>query len=139
MVWDSHPLALGATPLQTYIDGIPQIATPHGSLKPKAFQHPPPTPNFDEEAAEALKYDGLPPLAGKAAPGKVVVFTNLSSVFMRNKDEIRQMFLATDVASRGTAVVEEGALTCYGSELECPSVQLVDASEWVNLQGGSLS
>lgn len=29
IVYDSHPMALGATPLQVFIDGVPQIPSPH--------------------------------------------------------------------------------------------------------------
>jgi hypothetical protein len=62
VAWDSHPLALGATPKQVWIDGISQIESPFSSQKPAAFQKPPATPDFDREAYEAIKYDGLPPL-----------------------------------------------------------------------------
>ena len=37
VIWDSHPLALGATPRQVYIDGIPQLEKPQELNKPSKF------------------------------------------------------------------------------------------------------
>ena len=44
IIWDSHPLALGATPRQVYIDGIPQLEKPQELNKPSKFQTLPKTP-----------------------------------------------------------------------------------------------
>ena len=38
VIWDSHPLALGATPRQVYIDGIPQLENPQELTKLSKFQ-----------------------------------------------------------------------------------------------------
>ncbi len=61
-MWDSHPLALGATPTQVFVDGIPQLRSPVQANKPTNFQKLPKVPKFDREAAAAVKYDGHPPL-----------------------------------------------------------------------------
>ena len=37
VIWDSHPLALGATPRQVYIDGIPQLEKSQELNKPSKF------------------------------------------------------------------------------------------------------
>ena len=37
VIWDWHPLALGATPRQVYIDGIPQLEKPQELNKPPKF------------------------------------------------------------------------------------------------------
>ena len=63
VLWDSHPLQLGATPLQVFVDGIPQLKDPHVSRKaPKSSAGPPSTPDFTREAEQAVKHEGLPPL-----------------------------------------------------------------------------
>ena len=54
VIWDSHPLSLGATPKQVIIDGIPQLPTPYIVEKPDAFQVAPKVPNFDKEAKETV-------------------------------------------------------------------------------------
>jgi hypothetical protein len=70
VLWDTHPLALSATPIQVFIDGIPQLTnttsvTRRLSEKPFTFQEAPKVPNFDKEAEETLKWEGLPPLLPK--------------------------------------------------------------------------
>ena len=83
VVWDSHPLALGATPKQVFVDGIPQIDEPFISPKPAAFQRAPAVPDFEQEARDAVKYEGLPPLESKSSLGgeEPVLFVNVSEVF----------------------------------------------------------
>ena len=88
VLWDSHPLHLGATPRQVWIDGIPQISAPHLLAKPDAFQKIPETPNFDKEMEETLEYDGLPPLDPKPSRARTVVFTNVKSVFLRGAETV---------------------------------------------------
>ena len=67
VLWDSHPLALGATPQQVWIDGIAQLGhaspVPPPSAPPvlvgppkqgPAFAEAPPVPTWDAERAEAV-------------------------------------------------------------------------------------
>ncbi|KAF8590874.1 hypothetical protein K439DRAFT_1627298 [Ramaria rubella] len=144
VLWDSHPLALGATPKQVYIDGIPQLTAPYGNEKAVSFQKLPKTPNFDKEAADAVKYEGLPPLTPpKNVPN--VIFTNVQSVWSRIEGNIgvEQTFTAsthkTDSYRGDTvAIVENGRITCTGSASTCQVANLV-GYESVDLEGGSLA
>ena len=77
VIWDSHPLSLGATPKQVFIDGIAQLDDAFVSEKPAIFQKVPKTPNFDREAENAIKYDGLPPLAPEKTISGTVIFINV--------------------------------------------------------------
>jgi hypothetical protein len=139
VVWDSHPLALGATPKQVWIDGIPQIDLPFSTQKPPSFQKPPVTPDFDREAYEAIKYDGLPPLQMRRPKSNVVIFINVTSLFVRRQGDIHEVYSDTSFALSRTVVVENGVIVCDGSESSCQkNYDGVDA-EWVNLEGGSLS
>jgi hypothetical protein len=137
-VWDSHPLALGATPKQVWVDGIPQIDLPFSNQKPVSFQKPPATPNFDREAYEAIKYNGLPPLQMQRAKSDVVIFLNVTNVFVRRQGSIHEIYSGTNASSR-TVVVERGVIVCDGSELSCQRNYDGINAEWVNLEGGSLS
>lgn len=144
MIWDSHPLALGATPQQVWIDGIPQIHAPHLLAKPDAFQKVPETPNFDKEMEETLKYDGLPPLEPIPSHARTVVFTNVKSVFLRGEETVREAFTAdsahTDAA--GVVVVRDGKVACFGpaaSSACAASVVEADEVEYVDLEFGSIS
>ncbi|EIM86583.1 composite domain of metallo-dependent hydrolase [Stereum hirsutum FP-91666 SS1] len=85
VIWDSHPLSLGATPTQTYIDGIAQLPSPHTITSPKSSDllHAPKVPNYDKEAEKAVRYEGLPPLMDVASLEGTVVFRNVSRVYKR--------------------------------------------------------
>ncbi|KIY48772.1 hypothetical protein FISHEDRAFT_65620 [Fistulina hepatica ATCC 64428] len=135
VLWDSHPLALGATPQQVFIDGIAQLPvgpdglSAHVPLKPAAFQSVPRTPNFDAEAQAAVDYDGLPPLEPSSEAGRVV-FANVSAIYLRDG-------AGTNVLPPpGFVVVEKGEVVCHGGSC-AGSVDGSDAV-FVDLQGGMI-
>ncbi|GJE95451.1 carbohydrate esterase family 9 protein [Phanerochaete sordida] len=136
VLWDSHPLALGATPQQVWIDGIAQIATPHVHQKPEQLQHAPRTPNFDKEAQQTLQYDGLPPLLPEHSDKSVVVFTNVSEVLTKSAHEISVRFSARP--RTGMVVVEAGEIVCAGPEAACGAVKR-EGARFIDLQGGTIS
>lgn len=138
VVWDSHPLALGATPKQVFIDGIPQLESPHVVPKPASFQRTPKVPNFDKEAADAVKYEGLPPLAPSKSSPSSVIFTDVKSVFMRAGGAVHEVYTAQD-AELGAVIVENGAVTCSGTYASCVTPNLLAHAEIVNAKGGSIS
>jgi len=76
-------LAIGATPQQVFIDGIAQLEKPFVNKKPASLQHVPKTPDFSKDARDAVKYDGLPPLELHKSASDIIIFTNVSSVFLR--------------------------------------------------------
>ncbi|EPS99813.1 hypothetical protein FOMPIDRAFT_1060582 [Fomitopsis schrenkii] len=137
VVWDSHPLALGATPKQVFIDGIPQLESPHSVEKPASFQRTPKVPNFDQEAADVVKYDGLPPLTPRQSTSNVI-FTDVKSVFTRAGDTVRELFNAAD-SETGAVIVENGTVTCWGTYTSCVTPSLLANAEVVNVKGGSVS
>lgn len=140
MVWDSHPLALGATPKQVYIDGISQIENPFVNEKPSTLQHAPKTPNFDKEAAAALKYEGLPPLMPHESESNIVIFSNVRSVHMKAGDRIREVFTTTTAESGlGVVIVEKGQVSCMGNALTCSAASFGPSTKRVDLYGGSIS
>lgn len=127
-MWDSHPLSLGATPQQVWIDGIAQIASPHVVKKPAKLQHAPHTPNFDREAKETLDYDGLPPLAPKDSAGGIVVFANVTGMLSRLPDDVDTIYEVFNEASPTSIVVaRDGRVECAGS---CGNLD-----EWVHTSG----
>ncbi|KDR75829.1 hypothetical protein GALMADRAFT_248549 [Galerina marginata CBS 339.88] len=138
VLWDSHPLSLGATPKQVFIDGIPQLENPYTVNKPSTFQRVPKTPDFAKEAEDALKYDGLPPLELKNATSDVVVFTNVHSVYLRQGARIREIFSMTKAGTAGVAVVVNGKISCIGALSTCPSARNTDIQK-IDLEGGSIS
>jgi hypothetical protein len=140
VLWDSHPLSLGATPKQVFIDGIAQIRRPHTNAKPIASQRVPNTPDFGNEAKETLKHDGLPPLETKTSNSDIVIFSNVHSVFLRRGKEIEEILPAADAAGAFAAVVVQGGnITCIGTLLRCSSFQHSRRVERIDLEGGSIS
>ncbi|KAJ3852408.1 carbohydrate esterase family 9 protein [Lentinula lateritia] len=136
VLWDSHPLAIGATPKQVFIDGIAQLGSPFVLPKSKALQHAPETPNFEEETKAALKFDGLPPLEPKESVSDVVIFQNFDTLFMDMGNGVKQVFAKDYLGAPQIAVVQNGKLNYIGAS-EGYSTNLT--SRTVDLHGGSLA
>ncbi|KAL1408794.1 hypothetical protein Q8F55_005608 [Vanrija albida] len=127
VVWDSFPLAIGATPKQTYIDGIPQIIKPHVVHKPAAAQEISKEGNYDKEAAEAVESRGDPDLRPKKRSSRVV-FDGVADLFV-SLEGVRT------AGAPSRVVVDDGEITCVGAEC------VVDQGEFttVDLKGGSIA
>ncbi|KAH9999801.1 hypothetical protein BJV77DRAFT_1058149 [Russula vinacea] len=123
VLWDSHPLRLGATPAAVWVDGIVQpLGTEIGVLVGKGkeapeWREPPKVPDWKQERQEALKWEGLPPLEVDQV-SETVVFTNVSAVLMRGAEGIEYM---------GDVIVHRGRITCAG------------ITRLVDLEGGMLA
>lgn len=127
VVWDSFPLTLGATPKQTYIDGIPQILHPHTIEKPLEAQNVTRSGKWDEEAKEAVLTRGNPELRSKKT-SKNVIFTNVAEYFAPER-------VGSLSNGEGRVVVQNGEIVCVG---ECATEQGIEF-EIVDLKGGSVT
>ena len=142
VIWDSHPLALGATPSQVFIDGIAQLEFPHVITKPENFQKSPRVPNFDDEAREVVTYEGLPPLAPRKMPlDTTVIFKNVKSIHVVSKGIVEQLYFAQAATEFATVVSHNGSIACYGDEKKCMSSKILGDTNVsvIDLAGGSLS
>jgi hypothetical protein len=128
VVWDSFPLTLGATPKQTYIDGIPQIESPHVVHKGASTQQVTAAGDYDEEALEAFNTRGEPDLAPKRSV-KNIMFTGVKHVYTHNHES------SLDGTSEGAVLVEDGEIVCVG---DCAASAGVDV-ETIDLKGGSIA
>ena len=143
-MFDSHPLALGATPKQVYIDGIPQLKSPFSVQKPHKLQEAPKVPNFDKEAKDAIKYEGLPPLlTEKNRLTGDVLFTNVKNVYTPVRSEIHHSQLFRAVVDGEvfppSVLVQKGRITCMG---RCTQEEVMARTEnltTIDLEGGALS
>ncbi|KAL4067994.1 hypothetical protein J3A83DRAFT_3786026 [Scleroderma citrinum] len=130
VVWDSHPLSLGATPQQVFIDGIPQFELPHVSVKPSFFQRPPIPPNYDQEAVAVVHHDGLPPLTPNSV--EHAVFINVDIIYTRSEGSIT-------VQERPEVVVaRQGKVACAGARSACSRHlnEVWDKLVVIDLKGG---
>lgn len=134
VVWDSHPLALGATPTQVFIDGSAQLQSPYVVHKSRTFQKLPKVPSHDREAAEAIEYEGLPPLAPKAASSDAVLFKNVRNLFVRKGSSVQNVLLIKGEERFGVVVVRNGVISCSGMLASCSTKDILDA-HIVDLQG----
>ncbi|CAE6499562.1 unnamed protein product [Rhizoctonia solani] len=122
IIWDSHPLSLGATPQQVYIDGTPQLDTSFILSKPLWSQTSPHTPTWEKEAKQTKEADGLPDLLESQKPD-TVIFTNVTSFIRDGQPMLNQ---------QGTVVASRGQVICAGA---CAS-HIVPEATIVDLEGG---
>ncbi|KAH9482556.1 hypothetical protein JR316_0004656 [Psilocybe cubensis] len=148
VLWDSHPLRLGATPVNVWIDGILQIPVPPKTGEENhievgkgkegdEWRQVPETPNWDKERDNAIKWDGLPPLEGRKIEGKVA-FINVKEILRKSENGlIAHSFnsISEDMAM-GSVVVMDGVITCAGV---CNNTDLRESSRIVDVQGGSIA
>jgi imidazolonepropionase-like amidohydrolase len=126
VVWDSFPLSLGATPKQTYIDGIPQIINPHVTPKPAEAQKITPAGEYDDQAAEALATRGDPDLRPKKQ-ADAVIFQDVSALYLGEAVRVLE--------SGDRVVIKGGKMVCVG---ECVTEEDVEY-EVIDLKGGSFT
>ena len=121
------------------IDGILQFPQNYASSKPASFQVAPRTPDFDQDAADAVAYEGLPPLAPQRSSTGIVAFTGVADAYVYvDADGEAHIANVLEHVRAGVVVVEHGRVVCAGTERSCAS--LLDAAEvtLVDLQGGAI-
>ncbi|CDO69917.1 hypothetical protein BN946_scf184568.g3 [Trametes cinnabarina] len=143
VIWDSHPLQLGATPRKVFIDGILQVGndTDHIVIGPgktaPGWRQPPKVPNFDAERKATFNSEGLPPLESNKTIGGRVLFRNVQEVFLRQSSQ--SVGVATHLEGNvgvTHVVVDRGRVTCVGPACEGEGR---NAEAVMDLQGGALA
>ncbi|KJA29867.1 hypothetical protein HYPSUDRAFT_126636 [Hypholoma sublateritium FD-334 SS-4] len=152
VLWDSHPLQLGATPRKVWIDGILQIPVPLKSGEENhvqigrgkegdKWQQVPDTPNWDLERNLTIAWEGLPPLEGRNTE-KTILFTNVKEVWQSSLNgrtarifAARQNSGRADNSELGSVLVGEGKIICAG--YACANVRIDAVTK--DLCGGSIS
>ncbi|KAI9507549.1 hypothetical protein F5148DRAFT_102021 [Russula earlei] len=144
VLWDSHPLRLGATPTTVWVDGMVQpFGTEIGTLVGKGkeapeWREPPRVPDWKQERQNAVKWDGLPPLEAERV-SDTVVFANVSAVLIRGAEGIEHMFRSSEVDdARGVVIVHSGKIICAGVSNACGPL-VPNRAQLVNLEGGVLA
>ncbi|KZT52270.1 hypothetical protein CALCODRAFT_487269 [Calocera cornea HHB12733] len=149
VVWDSHPLQLGATPLQVYIDGIaqlsyaPEVVVEDGLSRMTLKEQPvaelrvqPSVADYDDEADEVLKYDGEPPLGAKEIHADEVLFVNVLSIWQQDaSNELHEeLFGPEEPMTTGEVLVKDGKIICTGT-----CARIASSPRLVDLEGGSVA
>ncbi|KAK4507311.1 hypothetical protein PRZ48_001046 [Zasmidium cellare] len=112
VLWDSDPLSLGATPLQVFIDGVPQFDEPFNLTKPLT---PP------------LEHSDYHDLQEKSSKYENVVLTGVKAIQLPGHEQILEA--STNV------VVASGSITCIG---EC-AVDISSSSKVIHLEDGYIT
>ncbi|KAF5358954.1 hypothetical protein D9758_004746 [Tetrapyrgos nigripes] len=155
VLWDSHPLRLGATPVRVWIDGIMQLPRPEqgevavrvlNEREGKKWEKAPEQPNYDTERRMAVEYESQPPMTRSRLVRGKMVFLNVGQVWRKGHDggieEIFPLRLGNDHRDNNaedalaTVIVEEGKVTCVGTGDSCSRDRDLPS---INLQGGSIS
>ncbi|SGY68039.1 BQ5605_C004g02842 [Microbotryum silenes-dioicae] len=136
VLWDSHPLALGATPLQVWIDGIRQLDNAFTAKELDVIIQAPPIASIPNHIiSHEEDDDGTQQGTGAQTVDGVVLFTNVSEVLLpRNKSTAA---LTTSNQAPLEVVVRSGRIECVGRKGEC-SNGLGKGAKGVNLEGGSI-
>jgi hypothetical protein len=122
-----------------FIDGIAQFSELQVVKKPGKAQRVPKVPDFEKEAKEAIKYDGLPPLEMTRSKSDIVAFHHVRAVYMRRGNKVEQVFSASTGDQGGIVVTERGKLACYGFKGKCSLAAYGTDIQHVDLKGGSIS
>ncbi|KDE08750.1 hypothetical protein MVLG_01204 [Microbotryum lychnidis-dioicae p1A1 Lamole] len=136
VLWDSHPLALGAAPLQVWIDGIRQLDNAFTAKELDVIIQAPPIASIPNHIiSHEEDDDGTQQGTGAQTVDGVVLFTNVSEVLLpRNKSTAA---LTTSNQAPLEVVVRSGRIECVGRKGEC-SNGLGKGAKGVNLEGGSI-
>lgn len=138
VLWDAHPLFLGAKPRMIWVDGALQLNASHQETPETQRANrlrAPSTPNWDHERASAIAHAGQEPLQPRFSTNEEVVFRNVSRVWLRDEDGgIRRVFEAKDPRSNGVAVFSQGRLLC--ADMYCLNAEVGDTH--VDLHGGAI-
>ena len=151
VLWDTHPLQLGATPINVWIDGVLEVpvavekgGSEHRVPVGKGKEHPdwqeaPEVPDWDKQRRKAIEWEGLPPLGGIQAHD-TILFTNVSELWVRHPEYgIVQQFNAEEFDPRDqVVVVNSGKVTCVGPADSC-SEFVSSNQKTTNLRGGTIS
>lgn len=138
VLWDSHPLQLGATPRKVWIDGILQVDADrarvpvHKVKKTPAMQEVPKVPKFDVEREKAVLFEGLAPMRPNSTTAGRVVFQNVKELYTRERGDYAHFGL-DGYEGMMSVVVERGRVTCIGNVCEGENADMV-----IDLHGGAL-
>jgi hypothetical protein len=137
VIWQSHPLQLGATPAQVFVDGIPQLSNPQLVSRPAADHDVPASADYTKEIADVISSHGNPYLE-PARRAKNVVFVNVKNVVLREEGALKEVYSASSsLAGEGTrVVVTEGKVECVGVCALSAEEEL--GATMVDLKGGSI-
>ncbi|KAK4700145.1 hypothetical protein P7C70_g6106, partial [Phenoliferia sp. Uapishka_3] len=112
VLWDSHPLSLGATPQQVIIDGILQLPLREISGPSSPLSLFPPTPPTHSPAAIASTLSPDHPSPSTRNHSSSAIFINITEIYLLDGKGL--MHLRSETSSL-SMVVKNGKTSCFGN------------------------
>ncbi|KAM0746981.1 composite domain of metallo-dependent hydrolase [Meredithblackwellia eburnea MCA 4105] len=154
VLWDSHPLALGATPLQVVIDGIPQLEAPFIAKPLSTEKEAPPIASVPRDPLTLRDDDDslLPFIEEQTAKKESLIeevwFQNVSEVFVKRRPVKGgkkgrwgiDSLIPEDEDGPFEVHVRDGEILCVSQSCSAPaeSSLVSTKSRIIDLKGGSL-
>lgn len=121
VLWDSHPLALGATPIQVFIDGVPIFDAKNAEAKLIKIPHDqsvPPQREFDEVGA-------LSPDEGtKELVKENFVATGIEKAYVRGSLGLESITASSEPL---TVVVRNGKIVCLSTSCSAETAAAISS------------
>lgn len=144
VLWDRHPLQLGATPLQVYVDGIAQLDASALMQERNGSDTAPQSADYSA-AIDRVRSDTNSIIAQrtKAFPSvqrhvDTAVFEHVGKILHRSGDGARRVESIEYRDSTGMAVYSGGRAVCLGNREKC-SGMVPPGAERVDLHGGVIA
>lgn len=124
VIWDSHPLALGATPIQVFIDGVPIFDEETAGKKLRA------KPETERQEVPAQrKFDEMEALSGEFKSEKLdqsdFIATGIQKLYLRKEDGLESLSASGEPL---TMVVREGKLICLSTACD-KEIESIDKND----------
>lgn len=147
VVWDNHPLAVAATPLQVFIDGIPQLdddkvreATGSVFYEEATAAQRDSKPQVRNEPEEDRKEEFC---SAATKPGQSFIITGIQKALVKGHPKLQAMVNSADAESPLQLVVSQGDVVCLGLEETCASqisaLKATAAVSEIHLENGHLA
>ncbi|KAI3539851.1 amidohydrolase [Colletotrichum filicis] len=133
VIWDSHPLSVGATTVQVYVDGR-EVLDSKDSLQRLQAQVSF-TDNVVPEARPYVLQTEKRDVCNRAtAPGANILFTGIKSSLLEN--QLPEVVLAVEQEQDLALVVSDGRITCLDVESKCSSTLQHNGTVEIKLSNG---
>ncbi|KAH6879907.1 hypothetical protein B0T10DRAFT_520013 [Thelonectria olida] len=122
VVWDSHPLTIGATPLQVFVDGNAQLkaADVRKSMGETFTDAPAKALNLSPPMRQAVNATAMEALCSvaKHPSAENFIVTGISRSFVKGHPLLPETY--SDLSGTNlTLVIDHGKVACLGSEEDC--------------------
>jgi imidazolonepropionase-like amidohydrolase len=141
VVWDDHPLANGATPLQVFIDGVDQLDQKKVEKSMKTTFTEPQSPAVAEKPKMRVEIAAQKKeqVCTKAKASETsFIITGIKKTFLDNHPSLQASATSFD-GENLALVISNGDVTCLGSEKHCVSAMAAandESTVRLDLQSG---